>query len=55
MANILLMVGDIFINNEIFLVTDFVNFKIKSDQSFRDTHKSSMCVDVFIIIVSADV
>jgi hypothetical protein len=29
-------------------VTDFMNFKIKPVQSFRCTHKSRVCVHVFI-------
>jgi hypothetical protein len=27
------------VNSEAFLMTDFVNLKIKSTQSFRDTHR----------------
>jgi hypothetical protein len=36
------------VNNETFLVTDFVNLKIKSAQSFRGAHRGGMCVRVFI-------
>jgi hypothetical protein len=31
-------------------VTDFINFKIKSTQSFKCAHKDRMCVRVFIEI-----
>jgi hypothetical protein len=36
--------GDVLINNETLLVTDFVNLKIKLAQSFKDAHKDKMCV-----------
>jgi hypothetical protein len=36
------------IDSETFLVTDFVNLKIKLAQSFEDTYRSRMCVHVFI-------
>jgi hypothetical protein len=42
------VVGDILIDNEIFLVTDFVNLKIKSIQSFRCAHRGRLCVYIFI-------
>jgi hypothetical protein len=29
-------------------MTDFVNLKIKSTQSFKDAHRGMMCVRVFI-------
>jgi hypothetical protein len=32
------------------LMTDFVNFKIKSAQSFRDAHKNRMCECVIIMV-----
>jgi hypothetical protein len=38
---------DVPIDNETFLVNDFVNLKIKSVQSFRCTHKSMIYVHVF--------
>jgi hypothetical protein len=40
--------GDVSVDSDALLVTDFVNFKIKSAQSFRVTHKGRMCVRIFI-------
>jgi hypothetical protein len=40
------MKGNVLI--EIFLMTDFVNLKIKSAQSFRGAHKGKMYVRIFI-------
>jgi hypothetical protein len=40
--------GDVLIDSETLLVTDFVNFKIKLAQSFRYAHKDRMCVYAFI-------
>jgi hypothetical protein len=40
--------GDVPVDSETFLVTDFINLKIKSTQSFRDAHRDMMCVRVFI-------
>jgi hypothetical protein len=40
--------GDIFIDSETLLVTDFVNFKIKMAQSFGGTYRGRICVRVFI-------
>jgi hypothetical protein len=31
-----------------FLMIDFVNFKIKLVQSFRDAHRGMMCIYMFI-------
>jgi chorismate mutase len=31
-------------------VTDFVNFKIKSAQSFECDHRDSVCMRVFIVV-----
>jgi hypothetical protein len=45
---ILLVKGDVLINSETLLVTDFVNFNIKLAQSFRCAHKDKMYVYVFI-------
>jgi hypothetical protein len=46
---IIFLVGDdVSIDNKTFLVTDFVNLKIKSVQSFRNAHKNKVCVRVFI-------
>jgi hypothetical protein len=40
--------GDIPVDSEALLVTDFVNLKIKPVQSFRCAHKGRVCVCVFI-------
>jgi hypothetical protein len=40
--------GDIPVDSDALLVTDFVNLKIKSAQSFRGAHRNRMCVRVFI-------
>jgi hypothetical protein len=40
--------GDVPVDYEALLVTDFVNLKIKSAQSFRGAHRGSVCVRVFI-------
>jgi hypothetical protein len=40
--------GDVCVNSETFLVTDFVNLKIKPTQSFGGAHKGRVCVCVFI-------
>jgi hypothetical protein len=40
--------GDVPVDNETLLVTDFVNLKIKSAQSFGDDHRDRVCVHVFI-------
>jgi hypothetical protein len=40
--------GDIPIDNEALLVTDFVNLKIKPTQSFEVAHKGRMCIRVSI-------
>jgi hypothetical protein len=45
---IFLVRDDVPIDNKTFLMIDFVNLKIKSVQSFRDTHKDKVCVCVFI-------
>jgi hypothetical protein len=36
------VVGDVSINSETFLMTDFINLKIKLTQSFRDAHKNKV-------------
>jgi hypothetical protein len=46
---IFLMGGNIFVDSDVLLVTDFMNIKIKLVQSFRGTHRGSVCV---IIVVS---
>jgi hypothetical protein len=40
--------GDIPVNSETLLLTDFVNLKIKPTQFFRCAHKNRVCVHVFI-------
>jgi hypothetical protein len=40
--------GDVSINSEALLMTDFVNFKIKSAQSFRGVHRARIYVRVLI-------
>jgi hypothetical protein len=42
--------GDVLIDSEAFLVTDFVNLKIKPAQSFGGTHRGRVCVRVFIVV-----
>jgi hypothetical protein len=41
--------GSVSIDSETFLVTDFVNLKIKSTQSFEVTHRDRVCVRMFIV------
>jgi hypothetical protein len=46
---IILSVGDdVPVDSETLLVTDFMNLKIKSAQSFRGVHRGRVCVHVFI-------
>jgi hypothetical protein len=40
--------GDISVDSEALLVTDFVNLKIKSAQSFEGAHRRRVWVHVFI-------
>jgi hypothetical protein len=40
--------GDIPIDSDTLLVTDFVNLKIDPTQSFRNVHRVRVCVHVFI-------
>jgi hypothetical protein len=40
--------GDVFVDSEMLLMTDFVNLKIKPTQSFRGAHRGRVCVRVFI-------
>jgi hypothetical protein len=49
---IFLVGGDVSVNRETFLVTDFVNFKIKLTQSFKCAHRGRVCVRVFIGVSS---
>jgi hypothetical protein len=39
---------DVSVDSEMLLVSDFVNLKIKSTQSFRGAHRDRMYVHVFI-------
>jgi hypothetical protein len=48
MINYFLVGGDIFIDSETFLMTDFINFKIKSTQSLKNDYRSKMYVYIFI-------
>jgi hypothetical protein len=45
---ILLVGGDVPVDSEAFLVTDFVNLKIKPARSFGCAHRGRMYVHVFI-------
>jgi hypothetical protein len=45
---IFLVRGDVSVNSEMLLVTDFVNLKIKSAQSFECAHIGRIYVRVFI-------
>jgi hypothetical protein len=45
---ILLVGGDVSVDSETLLVTDFVNFKIKSSQFFRYAHSGRVCVGVCV-------
>jgi hypothetical protein len=40
--------GDVSIDSDTLLVTDFVNLKIKSAQSFRCAYSDRKCVCIFI-------
>jgi hypothetical protein len=40
--------GDVPVDSEALLVTDFVNLKIKPAQSFRDAYRGRVCMCVFI-------
>jgi hypothetical protein len=42
------MGGDVSVDSETLLVTDFVNHKIKSAQSFRGAHRGRVYVYMFI-------
>jgi hypothetical protein len=45
---ILLIVDDVPINNETFLMTDFINIKIKPAQSFKNTHIKIEYVSIYL-------
>jgi hypothetical protein len=40
--------GDVSVNGKALLVTDFMNLKIKSAQSFGCAHRDRVCVHMFI-------
>jgi hypothetical protein len=40
--------GNVPVDSEALLVTDFMNLKIKSAQSFRGAYRGRMCMCVFI-------
>jgi hypothetical protein len=40
--------GDVPVDSETLLVTDFMNLKIKPAQSFEGAHRGRVCVRVFI-------
>jgi hypothetical protein len=42
--------GNVSVDNDVLLVTDFVNLKIKSAQSFRNVHRGRIYVYVFIYV-----
>jgi hypothetical protein len=39
--------GDVPVDSEVFLVIDFVNFKIKSVQSFGGVYRDRICVCIY--------
>jgi hypothetical protein len=43
------VVNDVLIDSDVFLVTDFINLKIKQTQSFKDIYRSRVYVCVFIV------
>jgi hypothetical protein len=45
---ILSMGGDVPVDSETLLATDFMNLKIKLIQSFKGAHRGRICVHVFI-------
>jgi hypothetical protein len=44
------MRGDALINSETFLLTDFMNLKIKLTQFFRCAYRDKLCENIFIKI-----
>jgi hypothetical protein len=48
MTNYFLVGDDVPVDSETFLVTDFVDLKIKLTQSFKDCHRDMVYVYVFI-------
>jgi hypothetical protein len=47
MTNYFSLKGDITVDNDALLVTDFMNLKIKSTQSFKCGHKDKVCVYLY--------
>jgi hypothetical protein len=45
---ILSVIYDVSIDSDAFLMTDFMNLKIKPTQSFKDTHRGKVYVHIFI-------
>jgi hypothetical protein len=45
------MRGDVPVNRKTLLMTNFINFKIKSTQSFESAHKNIMCMSNYIYIM----
>jgi hypothetical protein len=41
---------DVLVDSDAFLVTDFVNLKIKPVQSFRSAHRGRMFMRIFIVV-----
>jgi hypothetical protein len=44
--------GDVPVDSETLLVTNFVNLKIKSAQSFEYAHRGMVCMCVFIEVIA---
>jgi hypothetical protein len=47
---IFLVKGDVPIDSDVFLLTDFMNPKIKPTQSFKNVHKNKVYMYIFIEI-----
>jgi hypothetical protein len=45
------MGDDILVNSETFLMTDFVNLKIKPAQSFEGAHRNRIYVFIRVIVI----
>jgi hypothetical protein len=44
--------GDVSVDSETFLMTDFVNLKTNSTQSFRGAHRGNVYMRVFIEMIA---
>jgi hypothetical protein len=42
------VIGDVFVDSETFLVTNFMNLQIKPTQFFKNIHKEKMYIHIFI-------